>query len=144
MALFTVEHVTPLGAPAAWERLTDWPRHGDRVPLTRVSRRGAGPTGAGTVVLARTGVGRLGFDDPMEVVHWSPPAGGGPGRCRLVKRGRVVHGWAEFEVVPLAVGARAVWREEVSVRGLPAWCEAAVAPVGRLLFGGVLRHLLRG
>ncbi len=61
-------------------RLTDWERHGEAVPLTRIRRTESG-------FVARTGVGPLGFDDVMDVVAWDPPRS-----CRIEKRGRVVKG----------------------------------------------------
>ncbi|MYW64262.1 SRPBCC family protein [Streptomyces sp. SID8379] len=132
---------TALSPAEAWRRLTTWERHGDVVPLTRVTVTTPPPTAAGTVFVARTGVGRrLGFDDPMEVVAWRPPH-----HCRLEKRGRLVRGWAEFEVHPHeGGGARVEWREELRVRGLPSVADPLLAAAGRWMFGravdGLLRH----
>ena len=61
--------------------------------------------------IARTGVGRVGFDDPMEIVEWQPPGADGRGRCRLEKRGPVMLGWAELTVEPHGSGSRVTWRE---------------------------------
>ncbi|MFF0728536.1 SRPBCC family protein [Streptomyces sp. NPDC004134] len=150
MALFEVERTVRAPAVAVWERLTDWPAHGGRVPLTRVVGVSAPAEGVGARFTARTGVGRVGFDDPMEVVEWSPPgAGRAVGRCRLVKRGRVVLGWAEIEVYGPRAGtgdagaARVVWREELGVRGLPRALDPVVAWTARRVFGRVLDGLLR-
>ncbi|MFJ4715576.1 SRPBCC family protein [Streptomyces sp. NPDC088785] len=132
---------TPLSPAEAWLRLTDWERHGDVVPLTRVTVTTPPPTAAGTVFVARTGTARrLGFDDPMEVVHWEPPH-----LCRLEKRGRVVLGRAEFEVRPLAGGAgsRVEWREELRVRGLPGLADPLLAAAARRMFGRAVDGLLR-
>ncbi|WP_353945460.1 SRPBCC family protein [Streptomyces sp. HUAS MG91] len=131
---------TPLSADEAWLRLTDWERHGDVVPLTRVTVTTPPPTAAGTVFTARTGTARrFGFDDPMEVVAWQPPH-----RCRLEKRGRVVTGWAEFEVRPLGGGgSRVEWREELAVRGLPGAADPVLRIAGRWMFGRAVDGLLR-
>lgn len=130
---------TPLSAVEAWRRLTEWERHGAVVPLTRVTVTTDPPTAAGTVFVARTGFGRLGFDDPMEVVAWQPPR-----RCRLVKRGRVVTGWAEFEVRPLGDGgSRVEWREEIRVRGVPAVADPVLRAAGQWMFGRAVNGLLR-
>ncbi|MBO1331456.1 SRPBCC family protein [Streptomyces sp. VRA16 Mangrove soil] len=132
---------TALSPAEAWRRLTTWERHGDVVPLTRVTVTTPPPTAAGTVFVARTGVGRrLGFDDPMEVVAWQPPR-----RCRLEKRGRLVTGWAEFEVRALGCrgGAQVEWREEVRVRGVPAAADPVLAAAGRWMFGRAVDGLLR-
>ncbi|MEU4892916.1 SRPBCC family protein [Streptomyces sp. NPDC044780] len=142
MAPFRVQRRSPLTADETWRRLTDWPRHGDQVPLSGVTVHPAGPTRVGTVVVVRTGVGRAGFDDPMEVVRWDPPAGDAPGRCRLEKRGSVVLGWAEIEVRPQGDGSEVVWREEARLRGLPRLFDPATAWSGRLLFGRVVDALL--
>ncbi|MBY8882985.1 SRPBCC family protein [Actinacidiphila acidipaludis] len=96
MALFEIERVTPLPPAEAWRRLTTWERHSATVPLTRITVRTPPPSGTGTLFVARTGVGPIGFDDPMEVVEWEPDR-----YCRLRKTGRVVTGWAEIEVRPL-------------------------------------------
>ncbi|WP_262703070.1 MULTISPECIES: SRPBCC family protein [Streptomyces] len=144
MAPFRIERRTPLSVDETWRRLTDWPRHGAPVPLSGVTVRPAGPTRVGTVVVVRTGVGRAGFDDPMEVVRWDPPTGDTPGSCRLEKRGSVVLGWAEIEVSPRDSGSEVVWREEARIRGLPRLFDPPTVWAGRLLFGRVVDALLKG
>ncbi|GAA0452681.1 SRPBCC family protein [Streptomyces sp. NPDC046215] len=143
MTPFVIVRPSRLPVGEAWLRLTDWERHAAHVPLTRITVTTPPPSGAGTRFVARTGVGPAGFDDVMDVVRWEPPSeGGGPGRCRLEKRGSVVTGWAEIEVRPDGAGSRVVWREDLRVRGLPRIGEALVARCGRLLFGRVVRRLL--
>ncbi|MFF9753089.1 SRPBCC family protein [Streptomyces sp. NPDC014344] len=144
MATFQLERSASLPSDEAWRRLTTWSRHGEVVPLTRVTVTTPPPTGEGTVFVARTGVGPLAFDDPMEVTVWRPPTGGSPGFCRLEKRGRVVLGWAEIEVRP-GPGGRSgvVWREDVRVRFLPPACDALLARAGRAVFGRAVGRLLR-
>ncbi len=111
--------------------------------LTRISVTTAPPNGLHTVFNARTGFGRLGFDDPMEIVEWDPPRRGAGGRCRLEKRGRVMLGWAELSVEPQGTGSRAVWREEAVPARVPGFAAGIFTLAGRLLFGRVLRGLLR-
>ena len=77
MALIEIVREVRLDPAEAWARLTDWPRHGDFVPLTRITLT---PQGFD----AFTGVGPIGFHDPMDVVEWREPR-----FCRLEKRGRV-------------------------------------------------------
>jgi hypothetical protein len=114
------------------------------VPLTRVTVTPAAPTREGTVVVARSGLGPLAFDDRMEVTVWRPPADGEPGLCRLEKRGRVVTGWAEIEVRPGPGGrTRVLWREELGVRLLPAAFDRLLAGAARYVFGRALNALLR-
>lgn len=112
-------------------RLTDWERHGEVVPLTRIR-----PSDTGFV--ARTAVGPVGFDDVMDVVTWDPPR-----FCRIEKRGRVVKGWAELTVEPSGHGSRVVWREEAHWIGVPRFAARVEEAAGRALFGRVVDHLLR-
>ncbi|MET9552105.1 SRPBCC family protein [Streptomyces sp. NPDC006645] len=144
MTVFRVARGTALPAEEAWLRITDWPAHGGGVPLTRVLVTTPGPTGTGTVFVARTGVGRARFDDPMEVVRWEPPAAGRPGRCRLEKRGRVITGWAEIEVTESGGRTLVRWTEELRVRFLPRFLDGVTARTGRVVFGRVVDGLLRG
>ncbi|GHI84058.1 hypothetical protein Sxan_14220 [Streptomyces xanthophaeus] len=147
MPVIRIVHRTFLPPSEAWLRLTDWERHGAQVPLTRTIVTTAPPNGAGTVFTARTGVGRITFDDPMEVVLWQPPtpgAPGTPGLVRLEKRGRTVTGWAEIEVRPVPAGGSEVhWRESLRVRPLPRFLDPLVTAAGRVFFGRALRGLLR-
>jgi hypothetical protein len=143
VALFLVFRDTALRADEAWRRLTVWERHADVVPLTRIRVLTPPPRGAGTVFVARTGVGRLAFDDRMEVVVWRPPRDGAPGLCRLVKRGHLVLGWAEIEVrTARGDGSQVMWREEVRVRGLPRIVDPLLGRAGRLMFGRAVNRLL--
>ncbi|MDX2931313.1 SRPBCC family protein [Streptomyces ipomoeae] len=147
MVLFTLERLTPLSIDQAWYRLTDWPRHADVVPLTRVTVRTPPPTAEGTVFVAHSGIGPLSFDDPMEVVVWQPPEGTGSGRCRLVKHGSFVMGWAEIEVHPYGSeggACRVVWREELRVRWLPGAFDRPLGWLARRMFGRATDGLLKG
>ncbi|MFB6811804.1 SRPBCC family protein [Streptomyces sp. NPDC056387] len=138
-------HRTSLPPAEAWRRVTDWERHGAQVPLTRTIIGTEPPTRVGTRFTARTGVGSITFDDPMEVALWQPPADASPGLVRLEKRGRAVTGWAEIGVRPGPAGGSVVeWREELHVRGLGRRFDPLVAAAGRLLFSRALARLLRG
>ncbi|MFD3441928.1 SRPBCC family protein [Streptomyces sp. NPDC058685] len=144
MTAFRLTRAVMLTADEAWNRVTDWRSHAAQVPLTRLSSVSGVPTGEGTLFVVRSGVGRAGFDDPMEVVRWVPPGAGGTGRCRLEKRGRVITGWAEIEVEPQGAGALVVWTEELRIRLLPRVLDPLVVRVGRVVFGRALDGLLRG
>ncbi|MFJ2173198.1 SRPBCC family protein [Streptomyces sp. NPDC087851] len=150
MSAFRIDRTTPLSAEEAWRRLTDWPAHAAQVPLTRITVLTPGPTRTGTVFVARTGLGRAAFDDPMEVVRWQPPAPGRPGHCRLEKRGRAVTGWAEIQVGQDAEEdayggpARVRWEEELRIGPLPRRLDPLTARAGRLVFGRAVDRLLRG
>ncbi len=142
MTPFVLTQDSSLSPSAAWARITDWPSHGRHVPLTTMRVDPPGPSAVGTVFTARTALGPIGFDDPMEIVEWQPPADGAPGRCRLEKRGRVMLGWAEITVSEHRGGSRTTWTEAVRPRGLPRFADRLAALSGRLLFGRVLRKLL--
>ncbi|WP_320785177.1 SRPBCC family protein [Streptomyces sp. CRN 30] len=146
MALFALARVTPLPPDETWRRLTDWERHADVVPLTRITVLTSPPTHTGTSFVGRTGLGPLGFDDPMEVVVWEPPTPAAPDRaahCRLEKRGGFVKGWAEIEVQPHgAGGSRAVWREELSPRLVPSLLDRPLKWAARWVFGRAVDRLL--
>ncbi|MFF0792677.1 SRPBCC family protein [Streptomyces spiralis] len=145
MVDFFLERTAPLPLDEAWRRLTRWHRHGDGVPLTRVTVVTPGPTREGTRLVARSGFGPFGFDDRMEVTVWQPPAGDEPGRCRLEKRGRLIRGWAELEVRPGPGGrARVLWREELRVRFLPSVFDPLLERTARTVFGRTVNKLLRG
>ena len=137
------------GAHAAadvWAALVDWPRHGRGAPLTAVRTLTERPDGIGAQFVARTGVGPLGFDDPMTVVAWTPPVGDRPGRCEVEKSGRVVHGRAWFSVTPLpGARSRVVWFEDVTVspRRLTRFAAPLLSAAGRLGFAATLRALAR-
>jgi len=111
-----LERVVDVGAPAAavWDFVTDWPRQREWVPLTRVETVGSG-RGQGARIRAWTGVGSIGFWDPMTVTSWERSVDGG-GRCEVLHTGKVVKGGGEFSVEPLDEhSCRFVWAELVDV-----------------------------
>ncbi len=141
---FLLERTAPLPRDEAWRRLTHWARHGDAVPLTRITVTTPEPTHEGTLVVARSGIGPLSFDDPMEVTVWRPPTDDLPGLCRLDKRGRFITGWAELEVHPGPGGrTRVLWREELRVRLLPRLFDPLLTATARYVFGRAVNGLLR-
>lgn len=141
MGTFTVRREVAAPAADVWQRLVHWPNHGRWVPLTRVTVTSAAPDGVGATFVGRTGVGRLGFDDPMVVTGWQPPTDAGPGRCEIHKTGRVVLGDAWFTVAPLGTSRCVVeWSETIEVAGVRRLPLAG--PIsdrfGRLAFGRVM------
>ncbi|MGB8022193.1 MAG: SRPBCC family protein [Candidatus Nanopelagicales bacterium] len=101
-----------IDAPAevVFAAVTDWPAQGRWVLGTRVAADGPAE-GVGGRFTAFTGLGPVGFGDPMEITEWDPP--------RLVAirhTGRVVRGSGSFHVHPLPDGrSRMVWREQLDV-----------------------------
>lgn len=108
-----------VAAPAevVWDFITDWPRQGEWVPMTRVEvvDRAAGLGGR---IRAWTGLGPLGFWDPMTITGWERLPGGG-GRCEVLHRGRLVRGEGEFTVE---------YRGDRTSRF--TWAEVLVLPAG--------------
>lgn len=131
MAYVELERATSLSPAEAFARITDWESH--RVPFTRIRRTAEG-------FIARTGVGPFGFDDPMQITRFEPPH-----RVDLVKRGRIVRGWATIEIISSphpsahssAAGSIVRWREELSFPFLPVYLERIAARI-------MLNHLLSG
>ena len=121
----------PLPQDETFRRITDWERHADAIPATtvRLSDRG---------FVVRQGIGRIGMDDPMDIVEWDPPR-----FVRLEKRGRVILGWAEITVQPDDGGSVVTWREMAHLRGVPRLLARLERAAGRRLFGRLLTHLTR-
>jgi uncharacterized protein YndB with AHSA1/START domain len=142
MAPFTATVAVAAPVDRVWARLTDWPAHSRWIPLTTVRVTSERPDGVGAGFAAFTGVGRFGFDDPMEIVEWTPPAPGRAGHCRVRKHGRVVLGWAAFEVAEGEAGGSTVrWTEDVQIVPvrLTRPADRLIAAAGRV---GVRRALL--
>jgi len=128
---FEIVREVPLSQEQTFARLTDWPRHGEVIPFTDVRVTETG-------IVVRTGIGRLGFDDPMDIVQWDPPR-----FCRLEKRGRVVRGWADICVWPTDTGSKVMWREVAHVTGVPRIFSRLEQNAGRAMFRQVLKRLTR-
>jgi Polyketide cyclase / dehydrase and lipid transport len=145
MARFTSS--VDIGAPVdrVWERITDWPGHGRWIPLTTVRVTSDRADGVGATFVGRTGVGPLAFDDPMEIVEWTPPTGATPGHCRIRKLGRVVLGEAWLDVNAHAGGSTVRWTEDVQLAPvrLTRPADRLISFGGRVGFDRVLRGLAR-
>ncbi len=143
MARFTAHREVAAPAAAVWDLVTDWRRHGDWVPLTRMDVL-EDTGGVGTRFVGRSGVGRAAFDDLMEVTRWEPPTATRAGTASIEHRGRVVLGHAEVQVVPLPAGrCRLRWTEDVAIldRRLSRAVTLPLALGGRLSFGAVLKKV---
>lgn len=142
MASFEVVRHTHLGADEAFARLTDWPRHGQFIPLTTIQLVGLIREDVGARFVARTSLGPFHFDDPMEVTYWQRPAEGSPGVCRVDKRGRVVLGSTVITVSPSREGSVVHWQEDATIRLLGPVASWPNRVAGRRIFGRVLDGLL--
>jgi uncharacterized protein YndB with AHSA1/START domain len=117
MGTFAIERVVAVPSPQMWKIVTDWAGYARWMPATTM-RLDQGPTHVGWSFAGLTGVGRLRFADVMRVTAWAPPSEAGTGAFRLVKVGRLLAGWAEVSVLPVAGGeqTKLLWRENIVIR----------------------------
>lgn len=135
---FTITRHTTAPAAAAWDAVSDLAEHSRHVPLTTV-RVPDGGLVLGSEVVARTGVGPLGFADRMLVTGIEPGK-----RLRLVKTGLWLRGWAEITVEPDGDGSRVLWMEELWLPGLRLLTRPLGDRLGPVLFAPVVEALLAG
>ncbi len=124
MAEVSLSVEVPAPPEQVWAAAVDWDRQGEWMALTTV-RGGHGP---GAEVSAFTGWRGVGFTDPMTVTTWDPPH-----RCVVRHEGRVVRGWAAFEVERHGDLTRFTWTE---------WLRLPLGAVGELGFA-LLKPLVR-
>lgn len=140
-AIVSLAFETP--AHRAWSVLSKWEYHSRWVPLTRVwVAHDTG--GVGTTFIGRTGLGPIFFDDPMEVTEFTPPSGSLPGRCSILKTGKLVRGTAGFTVTPLTTTTcRVEWFENIEIAStfLTRPFEPLLAFFARRAFKGVLNKV---
>jgi hypothetical protein len=104
-----------------FDALTDWEHQHEWMTGTRVRvARGSGQA-VGSQIVGRTGLGPVGFDDPMEITGWERPR-----RVQVHHLGRVVQGDGVFEVEALPVGP------DGRARSRFHWVEWVDVPLGRL------------
>ena len=145
MAKFTIRLSSPRPAAATFARLLDWDAHSSAIPFTRL--RHVGQPALGQRFVARTGIGPLGFDDPMRVELLRPPAGDGPddlpGVVEVTKTGNVIAGRVRWTVAGAGEGSSVEWRQDLQVPWLPRMLDPVVGLVGRLAYRTGLARLLR-
>lgn len=138
----TVDVAAPAGR--VWDYVTDWPAQGEWIPFTRVERVDRADAVGGRL-RAWTGIGRVGFWDPMTITRWDRTDGGG-GACEVLHTGAVVRGEGEFAVVALdASRSRFVWSEVVDLPGgrLGAMGWALVRPLFERMIDRALHAMRR-
>jgi Polyketide cyclase / dehydrase and lipid transport len=135
--LLRADTTVRVGADELWDLLVDWPRQGEWIPFTRVRTIGGDGRDVGGRIEAWTGVGRLGFHDPMVITSWERPR-----RCEVLHTGRWVRGEAGFDVTPAGADAASVtWWESLEI---PLGQVGAVGwRLSRPLWRVVLRDSLR-
>lgn len=145
MADFSIRMSTSRSARDCFERLVDWDAHSAAIPLTRL--RHEGEPRVGQRFTARTGLGRLGFEDPMVVETLVRPAGDDPGdrpgAVEVAKLGRVIAGRVGWTVTPTTSGADVEWRQQLIVGWLPRRLDPVVGWLGRAAYRLGLRRILK-
>ncbi|MEO7745326.1 MAG: SRPBCC family protein [Actinomycetota bacterium] len=144
MGTFTVRRVVAAPAATVWAMLVDWPSHGRWVPFTTVTTTSASATGVGASFVGRSGIGPIGFDDPMVVTAWQPPDDVAPGLCGIRKIGRIVQGDAQFSVTPLGPArCEVLWSESIEIAGVRRLPLAGRLNdlIGRLTFAAVIKKM---
>ena len=128
--------VLPVPPEQAWQAVVDWPRQDQWMLATRV-RGGHGP---GAQVVARTGIGPVGFTDTMVITVWEPPH-----RCVVEHTGRVLRGAGIFEVVPAGAGSEFRWTERLELPFAAAgrWGWRVVRPLAQRGMDLSLRRFAR-
>ena len=144
MATFRLGIASDREAADAWRRILDLRAHSRVIPLTSVTGDAMSADGlvAGSRFVARTAVGRFGFDDPMVIEEIIVPVADRAGLARILKEGNVIRGSIELRVVPGPSGSTVEWRQDIRVRGVPAPLDPLVAFVGRQAYAAAIRRLL--
>ena len=140
---FTISLESPLQPGDALRRILDLRQHDRLIPLTRVNpAMAADDLAAGTEFVARTGIGRLGFDDRMRVqrIFMDDPDGGSG--AVITKHARVIQGTIRLTITPTPTGSHIRWYQSVRLPWLPRFVQPAAAWVIRLGYLRVLTTLL--
>jgi len=115
-ALVRSEVEVAVRAEEVWAYVTDWPRQCEWIPFTRVEELGRAD-GVGGRFRAWTGIGPIGFWDPMTITAWSESEDGSA-RCEVLHRGAFVRGEAEFSVIARGSDACTFrWWEHLEIPG---------------------------
>ena len=128
--------LVPAAPERVWQLAMDWSRQQEWVWATRVH----GGTGSGAAVVARTGIGPVGFTDTMVITEWDPPR-----RCAVRHTGRVIRGLGIFEVAPSGQQTEFRWTEQLRLPWPLSGSigRRAVAPVARQALSAALRRFAR-
>jgi carbon monoxide dehydrogenase subunit G len=128
--------LVPADADRVWRLVTDWDRQRDWMLGTQVS----GGQGLGATVVARTGIGPVGFEDTMEITQWDPPR-----RCVVRHTGRLIRGLGLFEVAQAGGVSQFSWTEQLELpvpvpRPVRRW---VLLPVASWVMATSLRRFAR-
>ena len=125
----------------ALRRLLDLRAHTRLIPFTRVTPAvAAEELVVGSRFVGRTGVGGLGFDDPMRIESLTFE----PAAATIVKLGRAIRGDVRITATPTTTGSLVRWQQSVQLPWLPGFLQPTAARLLRAGYRGVLRRLLAG
>ncbi len=137
MAPFCLERAASCSVDRLWSTITNFADYGQWLPLTRMTQD-EGEPGVGWSFAGWSGIGPLGFLDPMTIDRWQPPDSGGVGEFSVTKRGRVLAGWAQVVVRPGVdpQHSHLEWTEEIRLRPhrLGVRLAPVLDPVNRAMF----------
>jgi hypothetical protein len=120
-----------------WDLAVDWSRQHEWIWATKVD----GAHGLGAQVTGWTGIGPVGFTDPMTITEWDPPS-----RCTVTHTGKLVRGSGVLEVLPRGERSEFRWTERIVLPQQPALGRLAAAvlgPAARLGLGWSLYRFAR-
>ncbi len=95
----------PLASASAFDSVMDWQDQAAWILFTWVVA-GQQSSNVGDVIVARSGFGRLGFTDTMQITEWLPGT-----RCVVRHTGKFVRGIGVFELFTTENGCVFVWSE---------------------------------
>lgn len=100
-----------------WATVTDFAAYGEWIPLTTMVLD-PGPKEVGWGFAGRTGLGPVGFLDPMLLTVWEPPADEAARATFSVRKtGHLLAGWATVLLEPRGDGrTQLTWTEEIVPR----------------------------
>ncbi len=100
----------PADPQTVFDAMTDWDAQHEWMLGTAVEGREQEGRGVGGTFAAFTGIGPIGFWDPMTITRWDAPH-----VVEVDHDGAVVRGIGIFRVERLGAGSRFVWREEIDL-----------------------------
>ncbi|MEI7655889.1 MAG: SRPBCC family protein [Actinomycetes bacterium] len=98
-------------ADKVWAALVNWPSQGEWMLGTRVWVTKGDGASTGSQIAAFSGIGKLGFLDPMTITDWQPPHS-----CTVLHTGTLVRGTGTMSVKPRQGGGSTfTWQETLEL-----------------------------
>lgn len=96
MARLVARVTVPAPAAVVFDMLVDWLGQGRWIPATTVRVQSGDGASVGSVIVARSAIGPIGFDDVLQIYRWQPPE-----LVDVHHVGWLVRGPGRFRVVPV-------------------------------------------